>query len=493
MNESTNTCFLGIDLGTSGVKAILIGADNQVVAQASAPLDVQRPAPLHSEQDPSDWLVATHAAVTALPPEMRARVVAIGLAGQMHGAVLLDAQNRVLRPAILWNDGRSHAECAALERDVPELGDITGNRAMPGFTAPKLAWIRRHEPDIFARVAKVLLPKDWLRFAISGAMVSDMSDAAGTLWLDTGMRQWSDIMLAATGLTRAHMPELAEGTEPSATLSAVVAAQWGMAAVPIAAGGGDNAAGAVGSGVARPGDTMMSIGTSGTIFHVSDHYRPNPESGVHSFCHALPGLWHHMSVMLSASSAIDWVARMTGFASTPDLFAAAEARDRISDGELFLPYLSGERTPHNDPHTTGMFYGLTHDTDRAALAQAALEGVAFAYADGVAAIEQSGVEIGSINVIGGGSRSHYWGHILAAATGKTLVYREGGDGGPAYGAARLARIMLGGAGSENALDAPPVTHNIVPDEMMAQLLSTKYAMFKKLYKNTRTVRGDISS
>lgn len=481
----TNPLYLGIDLGTSGVKAVLVDDRDVVVADVNTHLDVQRPQSLYSEQDPDEWLKAVDTAIRQLPENLRRKVTAISLAGQMHGAVLLGQDNNILRPAILWNDGRSFGQCDTLESAVPTLARITGNKAMPGFTAPKLLWVRENEPEIFSKIAKVLLPKDWLRYKLSGAMVSDMSDAAGTLWLDTGKRIWSEEVLQATGLDLSYMPSLAEGPDQSGTLSANFASQWGMAQVPIAAGGGDNAAGAIGSGVAQPGETMLSIGTSGVIFHVDDQYRPNPSSGIHTFCHALPGLWHQMSVMLSAASAVDWVAKMTGFQDTPALFSAAETRGRLTDNEIFLPYLSGERTPHNDPHATGAFYGLTHESDPTTLGQAALEGVAFAYADGADAIAACGNEIKQLNVIGGGSRSLYWGRILASAIGKPLVYREGADRGAAFGAARLARVMIEGLDASGVLAAPEIVETIEPDPQLTVLLSEKRQIFKDLYRNTR--------
>ncbi len=484
--------YLGIDLGTSGVKVIAMDEGNAVTGEAAAALGISRPGPLMSEQDPADWWAAVDAAVLQLGSGIRASIAAIGLTGQMHGAVPLDAAGEVLRPAILWNDGRSHAECAEMEAMVPDLADITGNRAMPGFTAPKLLWLRKHEPDLFERTAKILLPKDWLRYRMSGAMVSDMSDAAGTLWLNVGRRTWSDDTLSACGLTRDHMPDLAEGGAVSAYLSSELAAHWGMTAgMPIAAGGGDNAAGAVGAGIVGPGETMLSIGTSGVIFHVDADYRPNPAGGVHTFCHALPGLWHQMSVMLSAASAIDWAARVTGFGNAEALHSAAEARGRVTDGEIFLPYLSGERTPHNDPHATGAFFGLTHDTDAAALAQAALEGVALAYRDGADAIAATGNEISELTVIGGGSRSRYFGEVLAAALEKPLVYRNGADRGPAYGAARLARLAAGDHAAE-VLTAPDVVRRVEPDAGMAAALKPKHERFKQLYKHSRKAMGDGS-
>ncbi|PJG58477.1 xylulokinase, partial [Aeromonas cavernicola] len=294
--------YLGIDLGTSGVKVIAINEEGQVVASQSVPLAISRPQPLWSEQDPEQWWQATDQAVCAVGTQVSlAQVTAIGLSGQMHGATLLDQQGKVLRPAILWNDGRSAAQCRALEQQVPASRQLTGNLMMPGFTAPKLRWVAEHEPVAFARVDKVLLPKDYLRWRMSGEFATDMSDAAGTLWLDVAKRAWSDDLLAATDLTAAQMPALFEGNQFCAELSASQAQAWGMKRVPIVAGGGDNAAGAVGVGLHQAGQAMLSLGTSGVYFVVSDGYLAKPELAVHSFCHALPQRWHLMSVMLSAA------------------------------------------------------------------------------------------------------------------------------------------------------------------------------------------------
>ncbi|MFM5948584.1 MAG: FGGY family carbohydrate kinase, partial [Novosphingobium sp.] len=281
--------YLGIDIGTSGVKAVIVSG-GAVIAQASAPLNISRPHELWSEQDPDSWWAATEAAVLALPANLRSGIKAIGLAGQMHGATLLGADDKPLRPAILWNDGRSFAECAELEAAVPALRQIAGNIAMPGFTAPKLAWVRKHEPDLFAQAQTVLLPKDYVRLLMTGDKASDLSDSAGTLWLDVAARDWSDELLAATGLSRAQMPRLLEGTEVSGNLRSAVAARWGMAAVPVAAGAGDNAAGAAGVGVVNDGDGLLSLGTSGVIFVATQDFRPNPAGAVHAFCHCLPGM-----------------------------------------------------------------------------------------------------------------------------------------------------------------------------------------------------------
>jgi xylulokinase len=473
--------FLGIDIGTSAVKAVVADESGLVVGQASAPLSVSRPHPNWSEQQPDDWWEATNAAVLALDAGQREAVAAIGLSGQMHGATLLGRDNRPLRPAILWNDGRSGAECAALEAELPELPQITGNRAMPGFTAPKLRWVRDHEPEIFRKVVKVLLPKDYVRLRMTGTMASDMSDSAGTLWMDVAKRDWSDAMLAVTNLDRSHMPELFEGSAPTGELRSEVAQAWGVKRVPVAAGGGDNAAGAVGVGVVNPGDAFLSLGTSGVLFLANESYRPNPAGGVHTFCHALPGRWHQMSVILSAASCLDWAAKLCGLPDVASLLAKVEARNAHSAREIFLPYLSGERTPHNNPDAKGVLFGLTHDSDAAAVGHAVLEGVAFAFRDGMDALLDTGAKLGTITVIGGGARSSYWGRILASAIGRPLVYRSGGEVGPAYGAARLARLALGGTTVEEVCTAPPVVQTVEPDSALSDLYANRIVKYRSLY------------
>jgi len=482
--------FLGIDIGTSGVKAVAIAADGTVIGQGSAPLTVSRPHPLWSEQDPEDWWIATQAAVLAIDPEVRRLVRGVGLAGQMHGATLLGADDKPLRPGILWNDGRSHAECAQLEATVPQLHAIAGNLAMPGFTAPKLLWVRRHEPEVFAATRTVLLPKDYVRFRMTGEKVSDMSDAAGTLWLHVANRRWSEALLEATGVGLGHMPRLVEGSEVSGILSTDVAARWGMGAVPVAGGGGDNAAGAVGVGVVADGDALLSLGTSGVIFVATDRYRSNPAGAVHAFCHCLPGVWHQMSVHLSAASCIDWVARLTGAADPAELFARAEATGPGAGNELFLPYLSGERTPHNDALVRGAFLGLDNDTDPGRLAQAVLEGVAFALADGLTVLRDAGTIVKRLSVIGGGARSRYWGRILAAATETPLAYLRGGEVGPALGAARLAQLAVDGGDPRAVCVAPPIEHVVEPDPADVALLTPKRAAFRASYPRITPLRRD---
>src|SRR5476649_400473 len=396
--------YLGLDLGTSEIKAVIIDDAGTLVASEGEPLTVQRPHPQWSEQDPAQWWAATNRAVARLRarhadiwPEIRA----IGLSGQMHGAVLLDARDRVLRPAILWNDTRSALECAQLTERAPQLHSIAGNLAMPGFTAPKLLWVATHEPDIFAQIETVLLPKDYLRLMMSGDKVSDMSDAAGTLWLDVAKRDWSDSLLHACGLTRSQMPALVEGSAASGHLSADIAGQWGLSpAVVIAGGGGDNAASAVGIGAVNSGDAFISLGTSGVIFAVNECFRPNPQSAVHAFCHALPNRWHQMSVMLTAASALRWLCQLLRTDEVTLLGEMATlSLEEQRRAPLFLPYLSGERTPHNDPVASGSFHGLTHSTERATLAYAVLEGVTFGLADGLRVMQQAGSHIEQFSLI----------------------------------------------------------------------------------------------
>jgi xylulokinase len=479
--------YIGIDVGTSGVKAVVVSPSGAVLAQATAPLAILRSAPLWSEQFARDWWTATEAAVLALDPALRSGVLGIGLAGQMHGATLLGADDEPLRPAILWNDGRSFAECAELERAEPRSREITGNIAMSGFTAPKLLWIRKHEPEIFGQVCSVLLPKDYVRLCMSGDKASDLADSAGTLWLDVGARRWSAAMLDACGLSEQQMPVLHEGVEVTGTLRPAVAARWGMHEVPVAAGGGDNAAGAVGVGVVSDGDALLSLGTSGVIFVATREFRPNPARAVHAFCHSLPDMWHQMSVHLTAASCIDWVARLTGVDGPAALFALAERAAPAAGPELFLPYLSGERTPHNDPHVRGAFLGLGNDTDSGRLASAVLEGVAFAHADGLDALRDAGTALTSLSVIGGGARSSYWGQIFAAVLGVPLVYHEGGEVGPALGAARLAQIALTGESAAQVCVRPPISHVVEPDAALAERLAPKLARFRAAYTHIRQI------
>ncbi|MEQ5167882.1 xylulokinase [Proteus terrae] len=475
--------YLGLDLGTSSVKAIIMNEQGDVIASHSVSLAISRPHPQWSEQDPLQWWQATEEVILQLGRSYPMdQIEAIGLSGQMHGAVLLDAQQAVLRPAILWNDGRSFKQCQALETQYPQFKKITGNLVMPGFTAPKLQWVAENEPEIFQRIAHVLLPKDFLRWKMSGNFASDMSDSAGTLWLDMQKRDWSDELLNATGLTRRQMPTLFEGNQITGYLLADVAKKWHMKQVPIIAGGGDNAAGAIGVGVYQPGQAMLSLGTSGVYFVVSEKFLQNSDNAVHSFCHALPNTWHLMSVMLSAASCLDWVCQLTGIESVGAMFEEIEHATFADSPLLFLPYLSGERTPYNNPNAKGVFWGLTHEHQRADLCQAVLEGVSFALRQGIEVAENGGQLADNITLIGGGARSEYWRQLLADITGKTLDYRQGGDVGPALGAARLAQLAVNPAYSSHViLSQPKLEKRHIPDLEKHKTYEKKYHAFRKLY------------
>ncbi len=471
--------FIGLDLGTSGLKGLLIDDAQRIVAEATAPLSVSRPRDGWSEQDPAEWLTAADRVMRALGAEAGLGAVrGIGLSGQMHGATLLDASDEVLRPCILWNDTRAAAEAAVLDAD-PRFRAITGNIVFPGFTAPKLAWVASNEPEIAAQVAKVLLPKDYLRLWLTGEHVAEMSDAAGTSWLDTGARDWSGDLLAATGLDRSHMPRLVEGSEVSGTLRPERAAEWGLPqGIPVAGGGGDNAASAVGVGVVAPGTAFVSLGTSGVLFAASDAYQPDPETAVHTFCHALPGTWHQMGVILAATDALNWFAGIAG--QDPAALTAGLGSLRAPERTLFLPYLGGERTPHNDARIRGQFLHLDHGTDRDALTRAVLEGVTFAIRDCFDALSATGTRIERLIAVGGGSNSDYWVEAIATALGREIALPEAGDFGGAFGAARLAMMAATGAGPEIAT-APPIARTIAPDTALTDAFAEGHARYKAAY------------
>ena len=477
--------YLGVDIGTSGVKVILIDRAGKVLGEATAKsVEPVRPHPGWSEQNPADWWKATLEAADKLakahPAEMAA-VKGIGLSGHMHGATLLGKNDEVLRPCILWNDGRSAAECAEMEAALPSLRDIAGNIAMPGFTAPKIAWVRKHEPEIYAKIEKVLLPKAYVRLLLTGEHAEDMSDAAGTLWLDVGKRDWSDALLAVTGLNRSHMPRLVEGSAPSASLKPELAKRWGMSgAVVVAGGAGDNAAAACGIGAIRPGEGFVSLGTSGVLFVSNDRFRPNTRGAVHAFCHAIPNTWHQMGVILSATDSLNWLGKITG-QDPAKLSGAAEAGFKGPGEEIFLPYLSGERTPHNNAGARGSFSGLSHSTDPALLAQAVMEGVAFAFRDCQRVLKDAGTEMGRLLAVGGGSRSELWLKLIATNLDTEIAVPEDGDFGGALGAARLGLCAAEGADPRDVMTMPGIKRVVSPDRSIVQAYSDQYARYRALY------------
>ncbi|WP_022952706.1 xylulokinase [Leucothrix mucor] len=476
--------YLGIDLGTSSVKSVLMDADQHIIGSASVSLEVARPHENWSEQSAESWWKATCDTLDNLSANYKdafAQVKGIGLSGQMHGATLLDASGDVLRPAILWNDGRSAAQCEELEANCPESRELAGNIAMPGFTAPKLLWVKEHEPEIFSKVAKVLLPKDYLRYKLTGEYVSEMSDASGTLWLNVAKRDWSDALLSATGLSRAQMPSLVEGSEASADLRQDLQQHWGIRQrVVVAGGAGDNAAAACGMGTVTAGQAFLSLGTSGVLFVCNDRFSPNTQSAVHAFCHAVPDTWHQMGVILSATDSLQWLSGITG-KTAAELTEGLGGVPQAPSSATFLPYLGGERTPHNDANARGAFVGLTHSHDVNALTQSVLEGVAYAFKDSQLALQAAGTDFEAAYAVGGGARSETWLSIIASVLGKPLLIPAGGELGAAFGAARLGLCAAENADPQQICYVPEVERVIEPIAALTTQYQHGYERYKALY------------
>ena len=473
--------FIGLDLGTSHLKGIVIDDAQNVCAEASVSLSLMRPKNGWSEQNPQDWLDATENVMASLANKVNLKKVnAIGLSGQMHGATLLDKNDNVLRPCILWNDTRSAEEASYLDSKTI-FRNLTGNIVFPGFTAPKLAWVRKHEPNIFEKISKVLLPKDYLRLWLCGEYVAEMSDAAGTSWLDVKRRDWSDALLAETDLDRSQMPTLIEGCEISGVLKKTHASKWGLPhGVIIAGGGGDNAASAIGVGVVNAGDAFVSLGTSGVLFAASDEYQPDAASAVHTFCHALPNTWHQMGVILAATDAMNWFGQVLNSSAqemTNDLGVL-----KAPSKTLFLPYLGGERTPHNDAQIRASFINLDHNADRQTMIRAVIEGVAFAFRDCFDALSSTGTKINQLVAVGGGAKSEYWVQAIATTLGLPISIPVAGDYGGAFGAARLGMIAYGINRYDVAI-SPKIKHIIEP----VMSLHDDYLSALKSYRETYKV------
>ena len=461
------TALVGIDVGTTGVKALALSPTGEILARAEREYPLSTPRPGWSEQAPDDWARATDAALADLGVEP----TSIGWSGQMHGLVVLDERGEVLRPAILWNDQRTAAECAELEErlGLERLIRLTGNRALTGFTAPKLLWLRTHEPDAYARIRHVLLPKDYVRFRRSGEHAIDVADASGTLLFDVANRCWSDEVLEALELPREWLPEVHESTEIG--------------------GAGDQAAGALGVGVVAPGALSVVLGTSGVVFAALDEYRPEPEARLHTFCHAVPGTWHAMGVMLSAAGSLQWLRAACGGASYDELLAEAEAWQPGTEGLLFQPYLQGERTPHADPDARGAFTGVSLRHDRGALVRAVLEGVAYGLRDSLELLRGIGVEAELGRVSGGGARSGLWLRIVASVLGLPLEQTEAEEGA-AFGAALLGGIEAGVfADAHEAVAAcVRVRDRIEPDPGWQASYDDGYARYRELYPTLRRLQ-----
>ncbi len=459
-----------------------------LLAAAEVKLSVHAPCPLASEQDPRDWWRAVELALDRLgaeAPGAMARVVAIGLSGQMHAAVLLDAADLPVRPAMLWNDGRAHAEAADLKRLGSELAAELGVPALAGFTAPKLLWLARHEPASLARARSLLLPKDYIRLQLTGERATDPSDAAGTWLLDEARRVWSARAIAAVAIDPALLPPIIEGSAPAGRLRAGVAARFGLPpGIVVACGGGDTMTGGVGIGAVEDGRAFVGLSTSAQLFVAAAAHRPAPERLVHAFCHAVPGRWCQMAAMLNGAGVLAAIAHLLGDADIPALLAEVEARFTGPGRLLVLPYLSGERTPHDDPHARGVVFGLTPDTARVELVQAALEGVAFSLADARAALSAAGTVIDSAGIVGGGARSLFWTRLIASVLGIELRVYAGGARGPAFGAARLGRLAAGGDPA-TVLAEPPVLRVVPPDPALTDAYAPRIAAFRRLYAALR--------
>ncbi|KAF1006403.1 MAG: Xylulose kinase [Pseudomonas fluorescens] len=478
----TTPVSLGIDLGTSELKAILLNLDGQVLARAGVRLDISRPHDGWSEQEPEDWWRACLEALAQLrtaQPQAFSRVSCVGLSGQMHGAVLLGQDDRVLRPAILWDDSRAVAEAQALAQEYPGYATATGSLPMAGLTAPKLLWLRIHEPAVFEAIDCVLSPKDYLRLRLSGERVSDVSDGAGTLWLDVANRQWYEPMGRATGLRLSQLPRLVEGGAASGR----VRSECGLGeGVIIAGGGGDNPVAAVGIGAVNPGDAFITLGTSAAIVAITDHAAGNPASAVHSFCHALPGRWYSMGAMLAGASCLRWVTRLTGFSNEQTLLEQVQATLPLSrpipvGNPLFLPYLAGERTPHNDPLLRGGFMNLGHDCTPAMLAYAVMEGVGFGLLDALSAVQSAGARVNACGLVGGGGRSEYWAQLLANILQREVFTLHGSELGACIGAAKLGFLASG----QNVGHAGmAVKARYAPDSSVAPALTLRYQKFRDL-------------
>ena len=480
--------FLGIDLGTSGLRALLTDAGGVPLASAERHYEVQHPRSGWSEQDPADWIAALEGAVSDLRAHPAwAGLRGIGVAGHMHGATLLDAQDRVLRPCILWNDTRSFAEAARLDAD-PQLRALSGNIVFPGFTAPKLLWVATHEPQIFAQVARGLLPAAYLNLYLTGDHVADMSDSAGTSWLDTGARDWSDALLEAGQMRRDQMPRLVEGSDRAGDLRRDLRAAWGLTQpVAVAGGAGDNAAAACGIGALHEGQGFVSLGTSGVLLAARDGYHPAPETALHSFCHAVPGRWYQMGVMLSCTDSLNWLARITG-QRPADLTAGLAEMPPPPGKPRFLPYLSGERTPHNDAEIRGAFTGLGTETTRDDMTRAVLEGVSFGLKDSAEALRATGADLPHLFAIGGGTRSRSWLRLLATVLDLPLHLPAEGEFGAALGAARLGRMAATGEAPEVVLTPPPTAEVVDPVAALVPAYAEAYARFRAAYPGLRAVQ-----
>jgi xylulokinase len=488
--------LVGLDVGTSGTRAVAVDARGAVVAEATSRYEPHSPRPGWSEQRPEDWWRAAKEVIADVAAGTGDEIVALGLAGQMHGSVFLDSAGEVIRPALLWNDQRTESDCAAITERVGQerLLELAGNPALTGFQAPKLLWLRRQEPEAHARVATVLLPKDYVRLKLTGERATDASDASGTLLLDVRSRRWSDEILDALEIPREWLPDVYEGPQITGTVRDWVADDLGLPrALPVAAGGGDNAAAAVGVGVVRERLISSSIGTSGVLFAHRDSFACDPSGRVHAFCHAVPGAYHLMAVTLSAGGSLHWWReRFGGSADFGALVAEAAEVEPGAEGLLFLPHLTGERSPHLDPRARGAFVGLTARHERPQLTRAVMEGVVLSMRAGLEVMRGLGTAVDDVRATGGGARSPLWLQLQADIYG-CPIGRGAVDEGPAYGAALLAAVASGVFEDIEAASAGVRMRESVtePDPARARRYDELYAVFASLYPALRDAMHEL--
>jgi xylulokinase len=492
--------FIGIDLGTSSVKMILVDNQQNIIATSSSPLSVQNPKDGYSEQNPKEWIGATIECFEDLKSKKRkefSETISIGISGHMHGATITDNTGSVIRPCILWNDTRSHKECIEFENQSHDVRAISGNITMPGFTAPKINWLKKNEKENFNKICKVLLPKDYLRFYLTGEYYSEMSDASGTLWLDVKKRKWSEELLSCSFLEKKHMPDLVEGNQETGILKKELKDKFQFNHnVRIVGGAGDNAAAAVGMGITEQNQSFISLGTSGVFFTPTQDFLINTSDAVHSFCHCLPNKWHLMSVMLSASNCLDWICSVTNTSiqnSLKNVENFYSEKNSISNAPFFLPYLSGERTPHNDPHIRGSFHSIKTTTDATNMQYAVIEGISFGILDGVNSIIKVNNNFEKIFMVGGGSKSSFWIELLASLLNKKLSVCEQSEYGAALGVARLAMHTDESINNKvNIIKEIKISNEYKPKSNNFDTLMKRYSIWKDLYTSNKQINFSFS-
>ena len=479
--------FIGIDLGTSSLKTILIDEKQKILCSHTETIELLNPYSGYYEQDPESWYIATikcFRKIKSERPKELSAVQSLGISGQMHGATLIDKNNKVLRPCILWNDTRSINQCIEMEKNYPNLRNESGNIAMPGFTAPKILWIKENEKEIFKKIYKVLLPKDYLRYRLSNSFYTDMSDASGTLWLNVKKRMWSDKLLSLTELSEDNMPNLVEGNEKTEVVNKKLANEIGFNnQVIIAGGAGDQAAGATGSGVIKPSHSVISLGTSGVYFSPTDNFVSNTNQAVHSFCHCIPNTWHHMSVMLSATNCLDWICKILNTTIDSSIKRVEDySKNKFNNQSTpyFLPYLTGERTPHNSAYLRGSFHLLDTSTTHEAILYSVIEGISFGIKDGYEAVHSVSPKSDEIYLVGGGSKNLFWANLLSSLLNQDILIGENSNMGPALGVARLAMLSTKDYKKEEVIKSMNIIKEIKKNDIILDRLDKRYKTWKEI-------------